>query len=142
MGMPLERARPGVQHGEGTDLTADELRVGAQRGESIEGGAKQHGQQRPLVRANDASELGRQREHDVKVGHRQHQLALSREPALRGVVSALRTRAVSARVIEQVLGVAARAVREVAAQRRGAAARDGAQGADMTGQHAPAVSAR
>jgi hypothetical protein len=59
MGMPLERACPGVQDGECSDLSSDELRVGCQRLERVKGRTEQDGQQRLLVRADDAPELRR-----------------------------------------------------------------------------------
>jgi hypothetical protein len=51
MGMPLERAGPGVQDGECSDLTAHKLRVCAQRGEGVESRSEQDWEQRLLVRA-------------------------------------------------------------------------------------------
>ncbi len=138
MWMPLERACPGVRDGECSDLLPDELWVCDQRREGIECCTEQDRQQCLLVCADDASKLRWKGEHDVKVGHWQHQLTLSRQPALGGVVSALRTRAMPAGVIEQVLGVAARAVRDVTAECRGPTACDGAQRADVTRQQARA----
>ena len=42
MRMPLEGARPGVEHGERAELRgAEEARVGAELGEGLEGGVKQ-----------------------------------------------------------------------------------------------------
>ena len=49
VGMVLESAGPGVKDTQGTDLTAEELRVPRQVLESLKGCAYQYGVQDPLV---------------------------------------------------------------------------------------------
>jgi hypothetical protein len=137
--MPLERAAPGVQHGEGADLPAEPAAVAAECGEGREGGTAEHGEQHALVVAHDAPELGGQREDDVEVLHGQEQVALSRDPAGGGIMAALRASAVVAGVKEQVLVAARGAPGEVAAERTGAAARDRAHGVDVAARHGGAV---
>ncbi len=123
VGMPLERASPGVQHGESADMCAEKARVGAERRERVEGSAEQHAEQRALVLAHGASQLGRQGEDDVEIWHRQKQVSLPLEPAGSGVVAAAGAGAVVAGMKQQVGLAARRALGEVSAERTGATAR-------------------
>ncbi|MEY4550775.1 MAG: hypothetical protein RL685_6970 [Pseudomonadota bacterium] len=94
--VPLEGARPGVQHGESADVPAEPVRVGTRGGERVERGAEQRAEERLLVLAHGAAELCRQGEDDVEVRHGQEQLALALEPALGGAVAAASERAIAA----------------------------------------------
>jgi hypothetical protein len=52
--MPLERARPGMQHVQRADpMRAEEVWISAEFGEGIEGGAEKRGEQGPLMRTNN-----------------------------------------------------------------------------------------
>lgn len=139
VGMPLEGAGPGVQHGEGADLSAEPARVGAKCGERVEGSAKQDGQELPLVRANDSAQLRGQSEDDVEVRHRQEQGALTLEPAASGVISTLGAGAVPARMVQQMRAAARGALGEVSAECTGATAQNGRQGTDVARQYGGAV---
>ena len=55
---------------------AEETRGGAQAAERLEGSAEQHGRQRLLMRADETTELTRDREHDMEVRHGQQKLPL------------------------------------------------------------------
>lgn len=137
--MPLERARPGVQHAERSDAAAESARVGAQCREGLKRRLKEHTQEHALVRAHDASQLGRQRKHDVEVLDRKQELALLLEPSGRGVVTTLWTGPMSARMIEQMDTAALRALGQMATERSSAALGDGLDGTDVTLQHRIAV---
>jgi len=137
--MPLEGARPGVEHGERADAPAEPVRISAQRGERVEGGAEEHAEEGSLVLAHGAAKLGWEREDDVEVRHRQEQGSLALEPATGGVLAALRAGAVMARVVEQMLPPTCSALGEMAAECPGATARDRLQGADVSVRHGGAV---
>lgn len=137
--MPLECARPSVQHRERTDAAAEPARVGTQYGERLERRLKEHAQEHALVGPHDLSQLGREREHDVEVLDRQYELSLLLEPSSRGVVATLWARPMPARVIEQMCASALCALGQMAAQCQGAALRDRLDGTGVTGQHGIAV---
>jgi hypothetical protein len=137
--MPLERAGPGVEHGEGADAPAEPVRISAQRCERIEGGAEERAEEGSLVLAHGAAKLGWEREDDVEVRHRQEQGSLALEPATGGVLTALRAGAMMARVVEQMLPSTCGALGEMAAECTGATARDRLQGAEVSVRHGGAV---
>jgi hypothetical protein len=134
--VPLERAGPRVKDGEHADLRgAEMLRVGAESGERLEGGAEERCEQCSLMLTHEAAQLVGHGEDDVEVRHRQEEFALSGEPAGGGVVAALRARAVAARVKEEVLVAALVALADVPAELGRAARGNGTQGGTVTGQH-------
>jgi len=69
--MPLECACPGMQDGEGADPPTEEMRIGAETSERFERRPEQRWQEEFLVGSKQPSQLGREGEDDVKVGHRQ-----------------------------------------------------------------------
>ncbi len=137
--MPLERARPGVEHGERADAPTEPMRISAQRCERIEGGAEERAEEGSLLLAHGAAKLGWEREDDVEVRHRQEQGSLALEPATGGVLAALGAGPVMARVVEQMLASTCGALGEMAAECTGATARDRLQGADVSVRHGGAV---
>lgn len=86
------------------------------------------------------SELRGKGEHHVEVRHRQHELTLPSEPTLGGVMTALRTGPMPARVIEQMLITTSRTVGQVPSQRGRATGCDGTKSTRMAWQQAPLVS--
>lgn len=58
MGVPFERARPGVQRRQGADTTSEPPRIGTQCLEGLERGSKQNSDELALVRAHEATKLG------------------------------------------------------------------------------------
>lgn len=91
------------------------------------------------MRAHHLSQLARQSEYDVKVRHRQQELALPVDPLRRAQGAALWARSVATRVVEQVPRLAALAVRQVSAESFGLANTDLLHCARMTRQHGFAV---
>ena len=118
---------------------AEEVGIGAQASERREGCPEEDRQERRLVGAHEPPQLRGEREDDVEVGDRQEQLSLLGEPPRGGIVSAPWTGAVTTRVIEQVLALAPRALREMAAHLRRAAAQDGLHGVHVAGQQGGAM---
>jgi hypothetical protein len=139
VGVPLEGARPRVQHGERADVAAEPLRIGTQGGEGIERGAEEGADERLLVLAHGAAELRRQREDDVEVGNWQQQVTLSLEPAPGGAVAAAGAGPVMARVRQHMLTAARGAQGEMTAERTGATERDRVERADVPLRHGRAV---
>ena len=89
--------------------------------------------------ADQAAQLGRQREHHVEAGHRQEQVVLVGEPALGGVVAAAGAGAVPARVVEHVPVMTPHAHPQVAPEGGRAATRDGGKRAHVARQHHSAM---
>ena len=139
VGMPLEGSRPRVQDGERADLGAEVVVVGAEGGKRVERCAEQDGEELLLMGAHDPPELRREREHDVEVLDRKEQVALPGDPSRSRRMSALRTGAVLARVVEDVLATAIVALGEVSPESRRAAVDDGLEGAPVARQHGPAM---
>jgi len=132
-------APPGTRkYPDQADLAADEARVlgqGLQRG----GGAlEQQVVERALMRAGERAQLAGHGEGDQEMRHGQEQRALLREPALGGVVLALWTVAVLARMIGVDQLLARLTEVDLSAQALGAAGLDVVQGAPVRGQHARA----
>jgi hypothetical protein len=123
-----------VQHAERADLRAEKMRVSGKGCEGFEGGSEEQRDEGLLMRADQASQLGREREDDVEVLHRQEQVALPSDPSGGGIASTLGTGSMPARMVEQVLSTARGAHRDVAAENRRAAMEDGLQCADMARQ--------
>ena len=83
----------------------------------------------------------RQREDDMMVADRKQFVLTRCEPLVAGVRQTLRTVSIPARVVRDGAMIAAHAAIEMAAQRRGAAAREGAEYSPvLAGQPAPCVS--
>jgi len=72
-----ERRAPGVKDGEDADAGAEVLGIGRDGDHGLGRGLEQDVVDHGLVLVGDVGDLGRQREHDVEVRHRQ-QLGLAR----------------------------------------------------------------
>ena len=118
------RRAPGVQHGGDADAGAEVLGIGGDRDQGLGRGLEQEIVDHRLVLVGDVGDGRRQREHHVIVRHRQ-QLGLARgEPFLCRGALALRAVPVAARVVGDLGVRALLAARDMAAERRRAAALD------------------
>ncbi len=113
---------PGVQHGGEPDAGSEVLRICRHRSDGLGRGLEQEIVDRGLVGERDGGDGRRQGEHHVEVRHGQQiGLALG-EPALRRRALALRAVPVAAGVVGDGGVGAVDAARDVAAERRRAAA--------------------
>ena len=113
-----------MQHGGGADARAEVLGIGGDRRQCFGGCAEQEVVDHRLVLQGDLADLRRQREHDVVIGDRQ-QIGLARlEPPLRRRALALRTMAVTTRIVGDPAVVAVLAAFNMAAKHRRAAGLD------------------
>lgn len=125
-----------VQHGQRAGYAAQVFVVLAEGLERVPGVAHQGFIDGSLVRPGQGAKLRGQREGEQKVGggHPAFELALQPDRAL--VVLAVRAGAVAARVRKAGLRVTARAGREHAARKAGAAGLERSQGLALAGQQA------
>src|SRR5262245_45779156 len=94
--MMRHRTCPRVQHRREADLRAETLRVGGDRQQRLRRCLEQEIVDHGLVLIPDGADVGRQREHDVEVGHLK-QLGLTRLHPLAGLAAlALRTMPIAA----------------------------------------------
>src|SRR5271167_1741574 len=108
---------PRVQHERETDLAAQLLAAKLQ--ERLSRRVKQQLEQGALVALavqNQSVQLVRQREHVVKIGHRQELLSAGRHPRGRGRTLALGAMPVAATVVRVAFKTASRAPLSMAAQ--------------------------
>jgi len=101
------------------NLAAEVTGIAAQRGQRLERGTEQNGQQCFLVPSNEFAQLSWQREHDVEVGNRKQEVVLSFNPLRRPLASAARTRAIPTRVVDHVPLATLDTFLDVASHRRG-----------------------
>lgn len=133
VGMEMQVARPGLEHGEDAKLRAEVLVLAPDVEQRCCGLADQERVEDFLVGTDDGAQLFGHGERDQVVGHGQQAPALFGQP-LRGIgVAALGTGPVIAGVIDQ-LAPAAVATVELRAQCRSAAGEDGLDGAPMRRQ--------
>jgi len=71
MRMVGERRAPGVEDGQDADAGAEVLGIGRDGDQGLGRGFEQDVVDRGLVLIGDVGDLGRQREHDVEIRHRQ-----------------------------------------------------------------------
>ena len=71
MWMQMQVLSPGVEHGEEADGGAEQSRVGGSFKQGLSSRAEQNVVNRARVLKREASDLRRQREHDVEVRHGQ-----------------------------------------------------------------------
>ena len=99
VGMMLQALIPGVQHAEEADLCAKMPGIASELKQSLSAGLEQKAVDQLLVLKSERRQFTRQGKDDMDVGCRQ-QFALPRiEPALARVALALRTVAVTTRVV-------------------------------------------
>ena len=123
-----ERGAPGVQDREDTDAGAEVFGIGRDGEHGLGRSLEQDTVDCGLVLVGDIGDLSRQREHDVKVGHRQElglalgqplarrrSLALRTVPIATGVVADLR---VAARLVLAAYDMAAELCRAAVLDRR------------------------
>ena len=127
MRMVAQVARPGLQHGGETEFRAEVFGVGGQVLQRARAFFQQRAIPAPRRRADRLAQLFRHSQRDEEVGHGQQPRTLLREPRGRVVAPAARTGAMIAGVMGEVLLPATAAV-VLSAQRRRAAAPDGAHG--------------
>ena len=119
------RRAPGVQHGGDADAGAEMLGIGRDGEHGLGRGLEQQVVDHGLVLVGDIGDRRRQREHDVEVADRQ-QLGLALgEPLLGGGALTLGAMPVAAAVVGDDGVGAVLAARDMAAERRRAAALDG-----------------
>ena len=138
MRMVGHRRTPCVQHGCDADPGAEMLRVGGNGQHRLGAGPEQDIVDRLLVLVCDVGERRRQGEDDMVVGHRQEIGLASLQPVACDGALALRAMPVAAGIVGDACMVAVLALFHMAAERRGAAALDGAHRlqlaeADMAG---------
>jgi hypothetical protein len=119
------RRAPGVQHRGDPDPRAEMLGIGGDGQQRLGRRLEQQVVDHRLVVVSDGGDRGRQGEDDVEVGPRQELGFALRQPVPGGGALALRAVAVAARVVGDLGVRAVLAARDVAAERRGPAARDG-----------------
>lgn len=125
MRMVRHRRSPGVKHRGDGDASAQVLGIGRDGDHGLGRGCKQDVVDRRLVLIGDGRNGRRQREHHMEVRNRK-QVGLPRgEPFRRGGALTLRAMPVAAAVVGNDRVGAVFAARDMAAERRRAAARDG-----------------
>jgi len=139
MGMVEQRARPGVEDGEQPGASPEVAGIGGELEQRRGGGRHKEAVDELLVRLDESAEIGREGEGDEVVRAGQQARALFVQPALGLVPVALGAVPVAARVVAVLPGAAVIARLHVAAEGRGAAGFDVAQGAPMRGQQARGV---
>ena len=108
MRMPFKGPRPGVKDGDGADVRAKISRIQRKGRERLEGGAEEDIEQDALMRAHEPAQLGGQGEDEMEIGDGQKCFALPFDPFRGGIESAARTGAMTARMKDQMRGVALR----------------------------------
>ena len=135
------RRAPGVQHGGDANPGSEVFRVGRNGEHRLARCPKQQVVDHRLVLIGNVADLGRQREHDVEVGHRQEISLARRHPFARCRPLALGTMPIAATVVGN-RGEAAPLVltaRNVPAERRRAAVLDRAHHLQLSEAHMAAV---
>src|SRR5467141_3824984 len=117
---------PGVQYRRDADAGSEVLRVGRDGEHRLRRGLEQQIVDHRLVLVGDVANRRRQREDDVEVGNREQLGLARRHPLARRRALALRAVPVAAAVVGDRGVGAVLAARDVSAQRRRAAALDGA----------------
>ena len=128
-----------MKHRGDADSGAEMLGIGGDGQHRLRRGLEQEIVDHRLVLLGDVADRRRQREHDVEVGHRQ-KLGLALRQPLAGCCSlALRAMPVAAGVVGDHRMAAVLAARDMAAERRRAAALDGAHHLELAEAHVAAV---
>ena len=122
---------PGVQDGDEADLGTQVLRIGGDRAQGLRGCLEQHVVQQRLVLIRDGLDGLRHGEHHVEVFDRPQFGAAILQPLRARQRLALRAVSVAAAVERDALVAAGVALLDMPAQRRGAAALDGAHHAQL-----------
>ena len=132
---------PGVQHGCDADVSSQVLGVGRDGAHRFGCGLEQEIIDHGLVLIGDVADLRRQGEHDVEVRHRK-KLSLARcHPLARCRALALGAVPVATAVVGNGRVAAVLAARDMPAQRRGAAALDGAHHLELGKAHVTSIGA-
>lgn len=126
-------ARPGVEDARDAELGAEPTRIAPELEERL-GRREEQVEELLAIGHHEATELGGQREDDVKRMRGEHAFHPSRDPARLRQGPALRAVTVAARVVGDGLMPARKAHVDVSAQRRGPATRDGAQDGVLIGR--------
>ena len=134
--MEVQAPAVGVQHAHRAGCGAQLGVVVAEGVERVPGALHQQRIDPALVAPGQAAQLGRQREGDHEVGGRHQRLKLALQPDLCFVVLAVRAGAVAAGVGHAALLAAARALRQHAWRKAGAAALHCRQRLVLAGQKA------
>jgi hypothetical protein len=137
--MMLEALPPGVKDHEAANRGAEALGIGGDLEQRGGGGAKQQVVHDALVAQCEPGQRLRHREDDVDVPDRQELLLPRRHPRVSGGGEALWAMAVPTAVVREGRLRALLAAIAVAAERRGAALRDGLEHAPMLPGHPGAV---
>ena len=139
--MMRHRRAPGMQHSGDADAGAEVLGIGGDLQRGLGRGLHQQAVDHALVLVGDVAQLGRQRVDDVEVRHGQQLGLACFEPLARGRPLAPRTMPVTATVVgdDRVAAGVVLAARNMAAERRGAAALDGRHHFQLAKAHVAAV---
>ena len=127
-----ESLPPGVEHGGHAEVAPEVPRIAPEGHERGGRALKQQPIDQARVTLGERVEDVGQGEDDVEVRNRQHLSAARREPALGGHALALGTVPIATGVVGDALGAALRADGPMAAERGGAAPRDGKQGTALS----------
>jgi hypothetical protein len=127
-----QRRPPGVQHQRGADACAKVLRIRSDAHQHF----GRHIEQQPvddgLVLVREIGDRRRKREDHVVILDRQQITLAGFEPTLRRTALALRTMAVTARVVGDLVGTATFAPQDMTTERRAAALFDGRHDLELT----------
>lgn len=131
--MLAEVLSPGVEHGRDAELAAQVAGIAREGLERGDGALEQQGVDEARIALGERVESVGQREDDVEVGDGQQLGSAGLDPARLGQRLAPWAVSVSAGVVDGPRGPAAVATLEMAAERRGTAGLDRAQGAALYG---------
>ena len=133
------RRAPGVQHGGDADAGAEMLGIGRDRQHGLGGGLEQQVVDHRLVLVGDIGDGGRQREDDMEVPTGNSSASRSASHSLAAAPWHFGTMPVAAAVVGDDRVGAVLAARDMAAERRGAAALDGAHHLHLVEADVPGI---